>query len=200
MEHPESKAFSDTITQLKGLSHSEMKYSLEDVWNQRNIPHETEPYSKHYQHAKSYWRKRFFGNEYVIHDEPTRGAVDFVQKAYELGAKVIYLTGRDVPLMSFGTFDQLKRHDLPIEQERSRLILKPKRSVDDLEFKSQTAKLIMEWGEVVASFENEPKNLVAMANVFEPTTMNVFIQSISSDHAAPAGKNIYRIHHFEINE
>ena len=99
--------------------------------------------------------------------------------------------------MSFGTYDQLKTHGLPIEVERTRLILKPKRHHDDLEFKAQAAKTIQEWGEVVASFENEPKNLIAMAAVFGPDVMNIFIESVSSDHPAPAGKAIYRITSFE---
>jgi len=194
--HPEAKTFQETLESLKDLNHTEMRYSLQDLWDQRKIPHEKAPFEKHFKHAKDFWRKRFFSNEYLKHDEPTEGAADFVKKIYEMGAKVVYLTGRDVPLMSFGTFDQLKMHGLPIEADRSRLILKPKRQVDDLDFKTQAAKTIMGWGEVVASFENEPKNLVAMAGVFGPTVMNVFIQTVSSDHPAPAGKGIYRIDGF----
>jgi hypothetical protein len=195
--HPEHAAFSETHTVMQDLKPAEMRYSLEDVWSSRKIPHEKEPYSQHLKHAKSYWRKRFFSNDYVKHDEPTRGAVNFVRALHEMGAKVVYLTGRDVPLMAFGTFDQLKQHGLPVEMERTRLILKPKRHLDDLEFKSQAAKTISEWGEVIASFENEPKNLIAMATAFGPNVMNIFIQTVSSDHPAPAGKNIYRIEKFE---
>ena len=114
-----------------------------------------------------------------------------------MGAKIVYLTGRDVPLMAFGTFDQLKSHGLPIEVDRTRLMLKPKRNLDDIEFKSQSAKTISEWGEVVASFENEPKNLVAMASAFGPNVMNVFIETVSSDHPAPKGKSLYRIREFK---
>lgn len=186
-----------TMSKLKDLKISEMKYSLQDVWEGRGIPFENEPFGTHFKHARNYWRKRFFNNAHLAHDLPTEGAVDFVKLLYELGAKIVYLTGRDIPLMGFGTFDQLKMHGLPIEVERTRLILKPKREVDDLIFKESIAKEIALMGEVVANFENEPKNLVVMAEVFGPKTMNIFIQSVSSDHPAPAGKGLYKINHFK---
>ena len=196
LAHPESEAYSETVAALKNIESHEMRYSLQDVWEGRKIPHAKEPYETHFKNAKNFWRKRFFNNEYLVHDEPTQGAVAFVQHLYQLGAQIVYLTGRDIPLMGFGTFDQLKAYGLPIEQPRTRLILKPKRQMDDLVFKGEAAKTIMEWGVVVASFENEPKNLVAMQSAFAPETMNIFIQTVSSDHPAPAGKNIYKIDHF----
>ncbi len=197
MSHPSSGICEETVTLLRGLKPEEMKYSLQDVWEGRNIPHDRAPFEEHMKSAKHFWRQRFFGNDYLHHDVPTRGAIQFVKNLYELGVKVVYLTGRDVPQMAFGTFDQLKMHGLPIEVERTRLILKPKRAMDDLDFKTQAAQTIKGWGEVVASFENEPKNLVAMAKVFGGDTMNVFIESVSSDHPAPAGEGIYRIEYFD---
>ncbi len=194
--HPETSTFKETVSMLADLAPEDMRYSLEDVWNIKKIPHDKMPYDRHFNHAKQFWRARFFGNEYLKHDEPTKGAVNFVRNLHEMGAKIVYLTGRDVPLMAFGTYDQLRQHGLPIEVERTRLILKPKRHLDDLDFKSGAAKMIQGWGTVIASFENEPKNLIAMAKVFGPETMNVFIESVSSDHAAPGGKGIYRIQEF----
>lgn len=198
LQHPESHSYAETVEALRDLKHTEFRYSIQEVWEGRKVPHDAEPFASQFKLAKNYWRKRFFGNDYLVHDEPTRGAVEFVHALYELGAKIVYLTGRDVPLMSFGTFDQLKKHRLPIEADRSRLILKPKRHHDDIEFKSQAAGTIKSWGEVVASFENEPKNLVAMANVYDPTTMNIYIHTVSSDHPAPVGKGIYRIDDFSL--
>ena len=197
LAHPESRSFEETVKALEGVQPTDMRYSLQDLWEIKKIPHDQEPYAHHFSKAKNFWRKRFFGNDYLIHDQPTQGAVSFVRQLHEMGVKIVYLTGRDVPLMSFGTFDQLKTHGLPIEIERTRLILKPKRHIDDLDFKAQAAKTIMEWGHVVASFENEPKNLIAMAAAFSPDTMSVFIESVSSDHPAPPGKQIYRIHSFQ---
>ena len=196
LTHSETTSFKETHQHFSDLKPHELGYALEDVWTLKKVPFDQAPFDRHLKHAKQFWRKRFFSNEYVKHDEPTEGAIAFVKKLYEMGAQIVYLTGRDVPLMSFGTFDQLKQHGLPIEMDRTRLILKPKRHLDDLEFKSQAAKTIQEWGVVVASFENEPKNLIAMANTFGPETLNVFIETVSSDHPAPRGKNIYRINNF----
>lgn len=193
---PESRQFHETLSQISDITPSDMRYSLQDTWELKKIPHEKPPYDHHFKQAKQFWRKRFFSNDYLLHDTPTEGAVSFVRRLHEMGASIVYLTGRDVPLMSFGTFEQLKKHGLPIECERTRLILKPKRHLDDLDFKSGVAKLVKTWGRVIASFENEPKNLIAMAKEFDPDTMNVFIESVSSDHPAPAGKAIYRIREF----
>jgi hypothetical protein len=197
LAHPESRSFNETIESLKELRPQDMHYSLEDVWETKQIPYEKEPFAKHFKLAKDFWKARFFGNEYLKHDEPTEGGVEFVKSLHQMGVKVVYLTGRDVPQMSFGTYDQLKRHGLPIEQDRTRLILKPRRNMHDVEFKSQAVKTAMEWGTVVANFENEPKNLVAMSQVLPPDAMNIFIQTVSSDHGAPAGRGIYRIDSFK---
>ena len=198
LTHPETESFKETRELLKTLHPSDMQYSLEDVWNKKGVSFEKHPFDHHFKHAKQFWRKRFFSSHYIHHDEPTPGAIDFVKKVYELGAKVVYLTGRDVPLMAFGTYDQLHQHGLPIEVERTRLILKPKRHMDDLDFKSGVAKLLGEWGTVVATFENEPKNLIAMAGAFPKETLNIFIETVSSDHPAPPGKSLYRIREFRL--
>jgi predicted secreted acid phosphatase len=197
LSHPETESFSETKLALASPKPHEFLYSLEQLWEGKKIPLNQSPFDHHFKHAKQFWRKRFFGHHYLEHDEPMAGAIDFVKQLHELGAQIVYLTGRDVPQMSFGTFDQLKRHGLPIEVERTRLILKPKRHHDDIEFKTAAAKMIAEWGEVVASFENEPKNLISMATAFKPETMNVFMQTVSSDHPAPKGKAIYRIREFK---
>jgi hypothetical protein len=196
LQHPETATFTETRERLSDLSPGDMRYSLEDVWEIKKIPYDTAPFDHHLKHAKQFWRKRFFNHDYLGHDEPTPGAVGFVKRLHEMGAMVVYLTGRDIPLMAFGTFDQLRSHGLPIETARTRLILKPKRHIDDLEFKTGAAGTITTYGEVIATFENEPKNLVAMAKVFPATTMNIFIESVSSDHPAPSGKGVYRIQEF----
>ena len=196
LTHPETATFQETREKLASIEPSDIRYSLEDVWEIKKIPHEEAPFDHHFKHAKQFWRKRFFNNDYLVHDAPTRGAVEFVQKLHSMGALIVYLTGRDIPLMAFGTFDQLRAHGLPIEVERTRLILKPKRHLDDIEFKSKAAETISGLGTVIASFENEPKNLVAMQKCFSKDTMNIFIDTVSSEHPSPAGKGIYRIEEF----
>ena len=198
ISHPETENFQDTHLGLRDLKMKDLKYSLEELWDEKKIPTATPPFNHQFKHVKQFWRKRFFSNEYLAKDIPISGAVNYVRLLHELGAHIVYLTGRDVPSMAFGTFDQLKMHGLPIEIERSRLLLKPKRHHDDTEFKTQAAKTISEWGEVVASFENEPKNLVAMSKEFSRETMNIFMETVSSDHPAPVGTSLYRILEFQV--
>jgi len=187
---------SSAISILPNLTPADMGYSIEDVWVKKGLSIETGESFRHLKDAKNYWRHRFFSNEYLHHDEPHEGAVQFVRRLHEMGAKIVYLTGRDVPLMAFGTVDQLRTNGFPIEVERTRLILKPKRHIDDLVFKVGVCEAAKEWGEVVASFENEPKNLVAMQEALGPNVMHIFFESVSSDHGAPAGKDIYKIDSF----
>jgi len=189
---------SSSISILPNLSVDDMGYSIEDVWVKRGLSTEMGESFKYLKEAKDYWRKRFFSNEFIKHDEAHPGALQFVKRLHEMGAKIVYLTGRDVPLMAFGTVDHLRNQGFPIEVERTRLILKPKREIDDLIFKADVCRTAMEWGEVVASFENEPKNLVAMQTALGPKAMHIFFESVSSDHAAPAGKEIYKINSFVI--
>jgi len=187
-----------SVSILPNLTADDMGYSIEDVWMKRGLSTETGESFKHLKDAKAYWRQRFFSNEYIHHDLPHEGAVDFVKKLHSMGAKIVYLTGRDVPLMHFGTVDHLRNCGFPVEVERTRLILKPKRHIDDLVFKAGVCESAKEWGEVVASFENEPKNLVAMQEALGPKVMHVFFESVSSDHAAPAAKEVYKIHDFKL--
>ncbi len=186
------------ISILPNLKEEDMGYSIEDIWVKRGLSTETGESFKYLKEAKEYWRTRFFSSEYIHHDVPHEGALQFVKRVYEMGAKVVYLTGRDVPLMAFGTVDHLRNLGFPVEVERTRLILKPKRHIDDLVFKTDVCKIAAEWGEVVASFENEPKNLVAMQKALGPKTMHIFYESVSSDHASAAGKEVYKINNFLI--
>jgi len=189
---------SSSISILPNLTPDDMGYSVEDVWVKRGLSIETGESFRHLKDAKNYWRHRFFSNEYLHHDEPHEGAVQFVRRLHEMGAKIVYLTGRDVPLMAFGTVDQMRANGFPIEVERTRLILKPRRHIDDLVFKAGVCTAAKEWGEVVASFENEPKNLVAMQEALGPHVMHIFFESTCSDHGAPAGKDIYKIDSFKV--
>ncbi len=191
-------AKASSVSILPDLKEEDMGYSIEDVWVKKGLSIETGESFKHLKDAKDFWRKRFFSNEYIHHDLPHAGAVEYVRRLYEMGAKIVYLTGRDVPLMAFGTVDHLRNCGFPVEVERTRLILKPKRHIDDLVFKAGVCKAASEWGEVVASFENEPKNLVAMQEALGPKAMHIFFESVSSDHAAPAAKEVYRIHDFKL--
>ncbi len=188
--HPELREF------FSNLNVSHMRYSLEDLLRDQSQDPEDHRFAPGLKQVKTFWRKRFFSDPYVKYDQITYGAREFVQDLYNEQASIVYLTGRDIPGMGFGTRQQLEDHGFPIgDLSRTRLVMKPSRAMDDLEFKVSAIESAKNLGSVVASFENEPKNLVAMKKKI-PQAMNVFIETTASDHPAPAGEGLYKIRHF----
>ncbi len=112
--------------------------------------------------AVSFWRQRFFVDEYLKHDVEVPGARDLARAVHEAGATVVYLTGRDLPLMGLGSFASLRDLGFPIGVPGTELVLKPDAAMPDEAFKRDFAPLIARVGEVIASFDNEPAN----CNVF----------------------------------
>ena len=112
---------------------------------------------------RSFWFDRFFDGDWVGHDHPAEGAVDYVQEAWRRGALIYYLTGRHVGGMDAGTARALANRGFPFWHGRTVLHLKPDFHTPDKPFKDQAIQAIRSHrGEVVATFENEPPN----ANLF----------------------------------
>lgn len=117
-----------------------------------------------------FWLSTYFTNQYLAHDQPFPGAIDFVESCHQ-EAKIIYLTGRDLPGMGEGTKASLKNHGFPWDTERTKLMMKEDPQEADFEFKTNALKKIAQLGTVVASFENELKNLNQMAETFPEALM-----------------------------
>lgn len=112
--------------------------------------------------ARKFWGKRFFSNTYCKMHPPILGAASYVNALHSAGARIIYLTGRDVSKMAEGTREGILRHGLPLD-ENALLFLKPDRNIKNLEFKRNICKeLIQSGSNVVASFENDAHNLNMM--------------------------------------
>jgi hypothetical protein len=170
-------------------------YSLADTFDAMGLSLEDPEVKEAQQTAKKYWARRFFTNEYLKHDRVYPGAPEFVRELHELGAEIVYLTGRDEPGMGIGTRANLLRDGFPWETERTHLLLKKAFELDDVEHKQGAAEYIRRHGTLVASFENEPLNLVALYELF-PEAMHVFVETISSDRPAMPCKGLYRIRGF----
>jgi hypothetical protein len=149
--------------------------------------------------AHDYWMKTFFTSEYLKYDVPYQGAPEFAQTLHQLGADIVYLTGRDEPNMGEGTRKNLIRDGFPWEREKTHLLMKPYFEMSDLEYKKSAATFIRERGQLVASFENEPPNLAALYQIF-PESMHVFVDTVCSDHHASPCDGIYRIAGFSISD
>jgi hypothetical protein len=122
------------------------------------------------------WKQRFFSDEPLRHDVPVPGASAFARACYEAGATLVYLTGRDLPLMGIGTFASLRDLRFPIGVPGTELVLKPDAAMPDTEFKRYEAPKLARVGKVVATFDNEPEN----CNIFHaafPDAASVFLDT-----------------------
>ena len=112
---------------------------------------------------RTFWFDRFFDGDWVGHDRPAEGAVEYVNEAWRRGALIYYLTGRHVGGMDAGTAKALSNSGFPFWHGRTVLHLKPDFHLGDKPFKDQAMRAIKSHkGRVVATFENEPPN----ANLF----------------------------------
>lgn len=109
-----------------------------------------------------YWAERFFSNEYCKYDIPEKGAKEFVQKLYDNGGHIHYLTGRDTHRMYEGTMMQLKRDGFfpsGDEDDQVKLIMKPEKSMNDAQFKhDHILESLNEYHKGIL-LDNEPSNL-----------------------------------------
>ncbi len=170
-------------------------YSLRDTWQALGLDLEHVEHRAAWESAKHYWGARFFSNETIRHDVAYPGAVDFVRRIHEAGVSIYYLTGRDSPNMAEGTRAKLREDGFPLDEAGLRLFMKPDRQLDDHAFKTDAVRQIGTQGTLIASFENEPKNLIAIREIF-PAAMHVFLHTICSDYPAPSAHDLYRIRHF----
>lgn len=143
---------------------------------------------------KNFWLRHFFSDLCEI-DEPIPGAMAFVNEAYKRGALIVYLTGRDVERMYEGTVKSLYRNDLPLGVERTQLIMKPDKKLDDAKFKRSVTESIKKMGKVVAGFDNEPANINLFKKAF-PKARIVFLKTRHSPKAEKVQPGIEKITDF----
>ncbi|MBC7691483.1 MAG: hypothetical protein H7222_06915 [Methylotenera sp.] len=199
IESAESDPYSHVRAELKKLEAAHIGYSLKDTFGAIGLSLETPSHHEivpAWESAKSFWFARFFQNSYLKFDHAYPGAAEFTRHVYELGAEIVYLTGRDEPGMGLGTRENLVRDGFPWNQERTHLLMKPTFEMDDLRHKQAAAEYIRKHGTLIASFENEPPNVVAIHDLF-PGAMHVFMDTVCSDKPAAMGVNLYRIRRFK---
>ncbi len=145
--------------------------------------------------AVKFWRERFFHDKYLSHDVEVPGAVAFARAAYEAGALVVYLTGRDLPLMGLGSWSSLRDLGFPIGVVGTELVCKPDASVHDEVFKLGVAPALARVGEVIAAFDNEPGN----CNIFRrahPGALTVLLDTQHVPGAPPLDEGVVCIRDF----
>lgn len=169
---------------------ADMGWNVMDDLRRRGFRHEAT-----LDRLQKFWRERFFSDDYVRHDRPLDGAVDFVRAIHDAGALVYYLTGRDEPGMGRGTRRSLEAHGFPLGPDRVILRLKPNFEELDLVFKRRVLDELHHLGPVVAAFENEPANANLFAEHFPAATI-VFLETIHSPDPPPLLPHIVRVTDF----
>ncbi len=147
--------------------------------------------------AFAIWKERFFSDEPLRHDTEVRGASRFARACYEVGATLVYLTGRDLPLMGMGTFASLRDLGFPIGVPGTELVLKPDAAMPDTEFKRFEAPKLARVGRVVATFDNEPENCNILFAQF-PDAATVFLDTQHLAGAPPLQPGVRVIRDFEL--
>ncbi|MBM65383.1 MAG: hypothetical protein CMH55_04020 [Myxococcales bacterium] len=149
--------------------------------------------------AKDFWAKRFFSEDYIDFDEPITGAVEFVQACHRRRARVIYLTGRDVPGMIIGTSRSLRNWGFPIGVAGTELVLKPRFDMPDPEFKAEAIRSInTHTPNVVATFENEAKNSLAFREIWPDAVHLLLETNWDPRHPAELRDSFEKIHDFRL--
>lgn len=189
---PASCEFSKVRDAVAGLQLKQVGYSLKDTFENLGLSQQDNETLAALKQAKKFWTDRFFTHSYLEYDHVYDGAVDFVKELYDHGAELIYLTGRDEPGMGDGTRSRLLSDGFPWQQDRTHLLLKKRFELDDLEHKAKAADYVHGVGSLVASFENEPPNIIGLSEVF-PQAMHIFVDTIYSDRPAMPKKGLYRI-------
>ena len=135
-----------------------------------------------------YWRQRFFHGSYLRYDHPYEGAGAFLNKLYEAGCDISYLTARNRKILLGGTIMSLAQHKFPLPcpdtqpislRPRVTLTLKPDGEVSDTDYKRLELKVLKGCYKKVVYIENEP-SIVAMAQCQFPEIHSYLFHSVHS--------------------
>lgn len=168
---------------LKDVAFLPQEWGLKETFARAQVePHHFENSTEIFSH----WEEKFFSNEFLHHDVLVQGALEFTQEVEKAGAKIIYLTGRDIGRMLFGTIEYFKQWRLPLHQE-AELRLKPHARLSDEEFKREELLRLKSQFSSAWFFENEPVNL-ALAEEIWPDLHLVFLNTTHSRRKEPPAK------------
>ncbi|MGE0616537.1 MAG: HAD family hydrolase [Bacteriovoracia bacterium] len=178
LTEPASGRHHETRQRLEPAEIKHLGYSVRDLFAALDLPDDSEAYHE----FRRYWGDHFFSDAFLPHDRPYPGTVEFVRALHGAGIHIVYLTGRDAPGMTHGTRANLLRDGFPLG-EGTELHLKPTQKHGDISHKHEVVGDLRRRGEVIASFENEPRNLVMFYDEL-PGAMHVLADTVCSDHPA----------------
>lgn len=180
--HREAHSAAEMLAAARAES---LAYLLTDSLQQLGVEH-----PDLIERAETYWRKRFFSDEYLKHDIAVPGSIELARACYDAGATIVYFTGRDLPLMSLGSFQSLRDLGFPIGVVGTELVCKPDSKIPDEAFKREEGPRITRIGKVVAAFDNEPGNCNAFVEIC-PDADVVFVDTQHLPGAPPLGPRVH---------
>ncbi|MEB3285049.1 MAG: HAD family hydrolase [Candidatus Sericytochromatia bacterium] len=159
---------------LSRLAASHIPYDLREALGTVGIA------ERHHENIQELFFQRFFDGGYIKHDALNEGATDYVNQLHQLGAHIVYLSGRPDTMLQ-ATIDMLEQHRLPLHPSRTEVVLKRphEMSVSDVAFKAEKAELLARGRICLGVFDNEPANLNAMSNAF--SSASFFL--LDTDHS-----------------
>ncbi len=190
------KRFPEPVKMLKKAETQRADWGIKQAVLRAGLEHASEEF---HDALKNFWIEKFFSNAYLHFDVPYDGAVEFVQSLDQLGAEIVYLTGRDIYRMGVGSAEVLHKWKFPLNGPKSRLVLKPDKGLNDAAFKSNWfAELPTEKYAKIWFFENEPVNINQVLLDHQHVEI-VFFESTHSGKA-PAPTDLPTIMHFLLNK
>jgi CRISPR/Cas system CSM-associated protein Csm2 small subunit len=190
------KQFPDSIKVLKEMQLLKSDWGLKNAVIRAGLGDHAEEF---HEALKKHWRKYFFCNEFLHFDIPYDGAVDFVQSLHKNKVQIVYLTGRDVERMGQGSVEVLQKWKFPINDTDAQLVLKPKKGMDDAQFKSDWfSKINTDHLKKIWFFENEPANINLVRQCHQHVQV-VFFESTHSGKADPPS-DLPKIIHYLLEE
>jgi hypothetical protein len=161
----------DFAARLTKMGENDLEYLVTDTLKKNGIT-QTDLVAV----AERYWSERFFGDDHLKHDVPLAGAVEFARACYDAGGTLVYMTGRDLPLMGIGSFRSLRDCGFPIGVPGTELVLKPDAAIPDEAYKRLEGPKLSRVGDVIAIFDNEPANCNTLL-ALHPRALSVLVDT-----------------------
>jgi hypothetical protein len=135
--------------------------------------------------VRDFWRTHFFSSNYLIHDRPYAGAIEFVKSIANAQVPIKYLTGRDRHDMHSGTVQSLRQWGFPFESDTEQLYMKPsKHSSEDEDYKTQILQSMSQEYDLIYFFENEPVIINKVVAAL-PKVRVIFMDTVHSRQEIP---------------
>jgi len=132
--------------------------------------------------VRDYWHKYFFSSHDLHQDKIYPSANEYVRHLHQLGADILYLTGRSEGPMREGTVKALNQWGFPLLVD-GKLMMKPSDVLTDESFKALALQGLTHDYDHIWFFENEPV-IIEQVRGLLPQVRIVFMNSVHAGRAA----------------